>query len=74
MKAFRAFIKPFEAPQRSMKIKICINSLSLSSIEMGRVKIVNLYTYGDYELSAHQHVPLFTALNENHFSIQNFHS
>ena len=28
MKAFKAFIKPFEAPQRSVKIKIYVNFFS----------------------------------------------
>ena len=34
---FRAFIKPFEAPQGSAKIKIYVIFLSLSGIETGRV-------------------------------------
>ena len=37
MKAFKAFIKPSEAPQRSVKIKIEVNFLSLSTIGTGRV-------------------------------------
>ena len=32
------FIKPFEAPQRSVKIKISLNFLSSSGIGMERVK------------------------------------
>ena len=32
MKAFEAFRKPFEAPQRSEKIKIYVNFFSLSGI------------------------------------------
>ena len=36
-KAFKAFIKPFEAPQRSMKIKIKVNFFSSSGIGTGRV-------------------------------------
>ena len=38
MKAFKAFIKSFEAPERSMKMKIWINFYSLSGIGTGRVK------------------------------------
>ena len=34
----KAFIKPFEAPQRSVKIKISVNFFSLSGMEAGRVK------------------------------------
>ena len=30
MKAFKAFIKPFEVPQRSVEIKIQVNFLSSS--------------------------------------------
>ena len=32
MKALKAFIKPFEAPQRSVKIKIQVNFFILSGI------------------------------------------
>ena len=38
MKAFKAFIKPFEAPKRNVKIKIELNFFSLSGIRTGRVK------------------------------------
>ena len=41
MKALKAFLKPFEAPQRSVKIKIYLIfiSIQLSEMnEMGRVK------------------------------------
>ena len=34
--AFKAFIKPFEAPQKSMKIKISLNFFSSSRIGAGR--------------------------------------
>ena len=37
MKAFKVFIKPFEAPQRSEKIKILRNFFSSSGIGTGRV-------------------------------------
>ena len=37
MKAFKAFIKPFEALQRSVKIKIYVNFFSSSGIGVGRV-------------------------------------
>ena len=37
MKAFKAFTKPFEAPQRSVKIKILLNFFSSSGIGTGRV-------------------------------------
>ena len=39
MKAFKAFIKPFEAPQRSVKIKIQVIFFSLSGIVAGRVNV-----------------------------------
>ena len=38
MKAFKVFIKPFEAPQRSVKIKISHNFFTSSGIRTGRVK------------------------------------
>ena len=37
MKVFKAFIKPFEAPQRSVKIKLQVIFFSSSGIETGRV-------------------------------------
>ena len=37
MKAFKAFIKPFETPQRSMKIKLCVNFFPSFAIGTGRV-------------------------------------
>ena len=39
MKAFKAFIKPFEAPQRSVKTKLSVDFFSLFGIETGTVKI-----------------------------------
>ena len=51
MKAFKAFIKPFEVPQRSVKIKIYVYFFFLSGIETLRVKTESLlknkkwYTY-----------------------------
>ena len=39
MKTFKAFIKPFESPQRSVKIKNLVNFFSSSEIETGRVKL-----------------------------------
>ena len=39
MKTFRAFIKPFEAPQRSVKIKIYVNCLCSSRIGTERVNL-----------------------------------
>ena len=39
MKAFKAFIKSFEAPQRSVKIKIKVNFFCSSRIEAGRVNL-----------------------------------
>ena len=33
-----AFIKPFEVPQRSMKIKIKVNFFSLTGFGTGRIK------------------------------------
>ena len=40
MKAFNAYIKPFEAPQRSVKIKIQVNFFFLSGIRTLRVIVV----------------------------------
>ena len=37
MKAFKGFIKPFKAPQKSVKIKIQENFLSSSGIQKGKV-------------------------------------
>ena len=42
MKAFKTFIKPFEAPQRSLKTKIQVNFLSLSGIGRERVKLFDV--------------------------------
>ena len=42
MKAFKAFIKPIEALQGSVKIKIKVNFLILSGIGMLRVKKTQL--------------------------------
>ena len=39
MKAFNAFMKPFEAPQGSLKIKIQVIFFSSSGIGTGRVKL-----------------------------------
>ena len=39
MKALKAFIKPFEAPQRNLKIKISLNFFSSSGIGTWRGKI-----------------------------------
>ena len=41
MKTFKAFIKPFDAPQRGVKIKIQVNFLSSSGIGTERVKDVS---------------------------------
>ena len=38
MKAFKVFIKAFEAPQKSVKIKIQVNFLASSGIGKGKVK------------------------------------
>ena len=38
MKAFKAFIKPFERPQSTLKIKIYLNFFSSSGIGTGRAK------------------------------------
>ena len=48
MKAFKVFIKPLEASQRSVKIKILVNFLSLPEIGTRSVKrslIVSLNIY-----------------------------
>ena len=39
IEAFKAFTKPFEAPQRSMKIKIERNFFSSSRIGMARINM-----------------------------------
>ena len=39
MKAFKAFIKSFEPPQRSVIIKILVNFFSSSGIGAGRVNV-----------------------------------
>ena len=41
MKAFKAFIKPFEAPRKSVKIKIQLNFFSSSGIGTGRPTLFN---------------------------------
>ena len=41
MKAFKAFTKPFEAPQSKMKMKFEVIFLSLFEHGMGRVNILN---------------------------------
>ena len=38
MKVFKAFINSFEAPQRSVKVKISLNFFSLSGTGMGMFK------------------------------------
>ena len=45
MKAFKVFIKPFEAPQGSVKIKIQVNFFSLSGIGAERVKQPSCLTW-----------------------------
>ena len=43
MKAVRAFIKPFEAPQRSVKIKIKLISILIQLSEMYRMgRVINI--------------------------------
>ena len=42
MKAFKAFIKSFEAPQRTVIIKISVNFLYSSGIGTGMVKNSNV--------------------------------
>ena len=45
MKAFKALIKPFEAPQRSVRIKIYVNFFFLSGIGTLRVKVWGIETH-----------------------------
>ena len=40
MKAFKDFIKPFDAPQRSAKIKIVVSFLPSFGIVTGRVNVI----------------------------------
>ena len=53
MKAFKAFTKPFEAPQRNVKIKIQANFFSLPGIGTERVNVLclNYPTEGQWFLS-----------------------
>ena len=51
MKAFKAFIKPFEAPQSSVKIKIDVNFFFLSGIGTLRVKIQMVREFCNYRES-----------------------
>ena len=53
MKAFKAFIKPSEAPQRSVKIKIQLTFFSSSGIGTGKVDmfLTILEALGVIELS-----------------------
>ena len=41
MKALKTFIKPFEAPQRSVKIKVYVNFISIQLSEMHGTEKVN---------------------------------
>ena len=50
MKSFKAFIKPLEAPQRSVKIKIYVNYFPLSGIGAGRVKDPFLDNYSSIQI------------------------
>ena len=43
MKAFKAFIKPFEAPQRSVKIKIYLIFVPIQLSEMHRAGRDNIF-------------------------------
>ena len=43
MKALKAFIKPFEAPQRSVKIKIYLIFVPIQLSEMHRAGRVNIF-------------------------------
>ena len=40
MKAFKVFIKPSEAPQRSVEIKVLVNFLCSFKIGTGKVKLL----------------------------------
>ena len=40
MKALKAFIKPFEAPQRSVKVKISVNFFLRPELGQGWVKTI----------------------------------
>ena len=48
MKALKAFIKPFEATQRSVKIKIELNFFSSSGIGTGRVNYLLITSISTY--------------------------
>ena len=62
MKAFKAFIEPFETPQRSVKINDKVIFVSLPGIGTGRVNLETLITKAN--LSYH--------VNKNCFLFQNF--
>ena len=54
MKAFKAFIKPFEVPQRSVKIKIQLNFFTLSgfgtlTVKRGMIIIIIDYNIRKFE-------------------------
>ena len=58
MKALKAFIKPFEAPQRSVKIKASLNFFSSSGIGKGRVKAFHSWKFVP--------IPNFTEANRSY--------
>ena len=65
MKAFKEFIKPFEIPQRSVKIKISLNFFSSSKIGTGRV---NSKRYEELHLSRYSHANLHDCTFNNFLS------
>ena len=60
MQAFKAFIKSFEAPHRSVKIKIYVNFLSSSGIRTGRVKGIEDRPSNSRQTYLQKHAPLET--------------
>ena len=59
------FIKPFETPQKSVKIKILIKFLSWSGIEMGRVNRSFLHVHSSkiYIASFNWKIVMFTIIS-----------
>ena len=75
-KAFKTFIKSFQAPKSSVKIKIVVNFLSLSGIGAGRVKI--LWLISSRKIIRYQEVIMYTfckyCTKNEVFSINDFFS
>ena len=58
LKFFKAFIKPFEAPQRSVKTKTYVNFIFSSNIRTGRNKLPSFHGWNLF--SSPRHFPAVT--------------